>query len=128
MRCRIDVPLCHLFLIGLPVAAHLLTLVNNGATLDESFCLCDRSDRNHSSTNTRHRTCAGLMLGHRRRRWSNIRPAQVQCLVINGHRHHVIYAIYYTLISNNRDRVSGDNKSNSSLIRRALKTQGLFDW
>ena len=38
----------------------------------------------HSSTNTRHSNNVGLMLGHRRRRWPNIKPALFKCLVFSG--------------------------------------------
>ena len=35
--------------------------------------------------NTRHQTNAGLLLAHRLRRWPNIKPTLVRCLVFAGY-------------------------------------------
>ena len=41
---------------------------------------------NRYPASIRHCTNADLMLGHRLRRWPNIKSALVQCLVFAGHR------------------------------------------
>ena len=52
-----------------------------------SFLFCKASRRYrcsfqfHMPANNRHRRKAGLLSGHRRRRWTNIRPALGRCLV-----------------------------------------------
>ena len=48
--------------------------------------------------NTRHRTNAGLMLGNRLRRWPNIIPAMVGCLVFADSRHLFAISLISTLI------------------------------
>ena len=40
-----------------------------------------------SKPNTTHWINAGLMLGHRLRRWANIKPALIQCVVLHGSIH-----------------------------------------
>ena len=73
-------------------AHHVLILFDcSWSTLHRSRYTANQSVNSESTdhdrcipSNTRHSPSAGLMLGHRLRRWFNIKPALGECLVFDG--------------------------------------------